>query len=122
MRENLEIVFGKINKQKIIANMKIKCLGSGYYRVKMNDGKLFNICRYGIPYASGKPYSDTKTGMWRVYAGTKSTPEDRLGEFRTLKECKEAIVNDFANREYPDHKTIWYGTKWGNVHFDFLGE
>ncbi len=87
---------------------KIKCVARGYYRVRMHDGKLFTLVQSQFDR------------MWKVYAGMETAPENRLGEFLTLSQAKNAIVNDFSTRDYPDYKAIWYGTKWGNLKFNFF--
>lgn len=82
---------------------KIKCMNNGYYRVVMDDGKLFTVVHhFNI--------------NWRVYADKESSPEMLMGEFKTLKKAKQAIVDDFRHREFPDHKLVWYGTKWGLIY------
>jgi hypothetical protein len=80
---------------------KIRCVGEGYYRVVMDDGKLFTIVHYFKLH-------------WRVFASNESDPDARMpGEFKTVKDAKQAIIDDFSKREYADYKMVWYGTKWG---------
>lgn len=82
---------------------KIKCIGEGFYKAVMDDGKLFLIIH-------------AFHTIWRVHASKESTPETRMGEFKTLAEAKKAIVDDFRHRDYSDHQLVWYGTKWGMIY------